>query len=62
MDIIVVKIKCDDKYEFLKKLRNQGLLFDSIRNALMVDDEAIQEISNDEYELLEKFWRKNDKG
>jgi len=61
MDVIIVKIKCNPNYAFLNKLRDQGLLFDAIRNALMVDEKAVQEISDDEYELFENFESENDK-
>ena len=53
METIIVKIKCDQKYSFCNRLREQGLLFDALRQALNIDDEGLQELTFEEYELLE---------
>lgn len=53
METIIVKIKCDQKYSFCNQLREQGLLFDTIRQVLDMDDEGLQEVTFEEYELLE---------
>lgn len=53
MDSIIIEIKCDPKYRLLNKLREQGLLFDAIRQVLNIDDEGLQELSYEKYELLE---------
>ena len=55
MDSIIIEIKCDSKYRFLNELREQGLLFDSIRQALDIDDEGLQELTDEQYELLESL-------
>lgn len=55
MDTIIIEIKCDPKYRFLNELRDQGLLFDAIRQALSIDDEGLQELTNEKYELLESL-------
>ncbi|MBI4645064.1 MAG: hypothetical protein HY738_00345 [Bacteroidia bacterium] len=55
METIVIKIECNPKYSFCNELREQGLLFDTIREAINVDDEGLQEVTWEEYELLEKF-------
>ena len=55
MDSIIIKIKCDPKYRFLNELRDQGLLFDAIRQALNIDDEGLQELTDEKYELLESL-------
>ena len=54
MDTIILKIKCAPKYRHLNQLREQGLMFDAIRQALNIDDEGLQEITDEEYSLLEK--------
>jgi len=53
MDSIIIEIKCDPKYHLLNELREQGLLFDAIRRALNIDDEGLQELTPEKYELLE---------
>jgi hypothetical protein len=53
MDSIIIEIKCDPKYHLLNKLREQGLLFDAIRQVLNIDDEGLQELTDEQYELLE---------
>ena len=55
MDSIIIEIKCDPKYRLLNELREQGLLFDAIRRALDIDDEGLQEITDEKYELLESL-------
>jgi hypothetical protein len=55
MDSIIIEIKCDPKYRLLNELRDQGLLFDSIRQALNIDDEGLQELTDEQYELLESL-------
>ena len=55
MDSIIIRIKCDHHYQFLNRLRDQGLLFDTIRQALDIDDEGLQEITDSEYELIERL-------
>ena len=55
MDSIIIEIKCDPKYRLLNELREQGLLFDAIRQALNIDDEGLQEITDEKYELLESL-------
>ncbi|MBU2535541.1 MAG: hypothetical protein ABIK32_07980 [Chloroflexota bacterium] len=55
MDSIIIEIKCDPKYRLLNKLREQGLLFDAIRQVLNIDDEGLQELSYEKYELLESL-------
>jgi hypothetical protein len=55
MDSIIIKINCHPKYRLLSELRAQGLLFDTVRNALDVDYEGLKEITDAEYELLEKL-------
>ena len=57
MDSIIIEIKCDSKYRLLNELRDQGLLFDTIRQALDIDDEGLQEITDEKYELLESLQR-----
>lgn len=52
MDEIIVKIKCKKKYLLLNKMREQGLLFDAIRQALDTDTDGVQEITDEEYEKL----------
>ena len=52
MDSIIIEIKCDPKYHLLNELRDQGLLFDVIRQALDIDYEGLQEITDEKYELL----------
>ena len=52
MDSIIIEIKCDPKYRLLNELREQGLLFDTIRQVLDIDDEGLQEITDEKYELL----------
>jgi len=59
MDTIIIKIKCDPKYQLLNRLREQGMLFDTVRQSLDIDYEGVQEISDKEYEMLENY--KNDK-
>lgn len=58
MDNIIIEIKCDPKYRLLDELREQGLLFDAIRQALDIDDEGLQEITDEKYELLESLQQK----
>lgn len=53
MDSIIIEIKCDPKYRLLNELREQGLLFDAIRRVLDMDDEGLQELTYEKYELLE---------
>lgn len=55
MDSIIIEIKCDPKYRFLNQLRDQGLLFDTIRRVLNIDDEGLQELTDEKYELLESL-------
>lgn len=55
MDNIIIEIKCDPKYRLFNELREQGLLFDAIRQALDIDDEGLQEITDEKYELLESL-------
>jgi hypothetical protein len=55
MDSIIIEIKCDPKYRLLNELREQGLLFDAIRRVLNVDDEGLQELTYEKYELLESL-------
>lgn len=55
MDTIIVKIKCKPKYRLLGEMRNQGLLFDAIRQALDTDDDGVQEITDEEYESIENL-------
>lgn len=55
MDSIIIKIKCDPKYRFLNELRDQGLLFDAIRQVLNIDDEGLQELPDEQYKLLESL-------
>jgi len=42
------------KYRLLNTLRDEGLLFDAIRRTLECDGEGIQEITWEEYEVLER--------
>ncbi len=55
MDSIIIEIKCDPKYRLLNELREQGLLFDAIRRVLNMDDEGLQELTYEKYELLESL-------
>ena len=55
MDSIIIEIKCGSKYSLLNELRDQGLLFDAIRQVLDIDDEGLQEITDEKYELLESL-------
>ena len=55
MDSIIIEIKCDPKYRLLNELREQGLLFDAIRRVLNIDDEGLQELTYEKYELLESL-------
>ena len=58
MDNIIIEIKCDPNYRLLNELREQGLLFDAIRQALDIDDEGLQEVTDEKYELLENLQQK----
>jgi len=58
MDSIIIEIKCDPKYRLLNELREQGLLFDAIRRVLNMDDEGLQELTYEKYELLESLQKK----
>lgn len=60
MDSIVIKIKCAPQYQFLNQIRDQGLLFDTIRQALDIDYEGLQEITDEEYQAIEKYERQYD--
>jgi|GEM_PF-2204502 len=53
MDKIIIEIKCEAKYRLLNELREQGLLFDAIRQALDIDDDGLQELTPEKYELIE---------
>ena len=55
--IFELKIKQDNNY--LEYLRNEGLLFDTIRETLLVEEDELEEISFDEYKIIEKY--RNDK-
>lgn len=61
MDTIIVRIKCKRKYRLLNELRDQGLLFEKIRETLECDWDGVQELSWEEYDVLEKS-NKDDKG
>jgi len=59
---IIIEIKLAKGNEEIETLRNQGLLFDRIRQSLNSSDEEIDEISLEEYKILENFRNnKNDK-
>ena len=52
---IIVEIKVNKGNEELEEMREQGIFFDAIRDALFIDDyEDVQEISNEEYDLIAK--------
>jgi len=52
---IIIEIKLGKGNEEIETLRNQGLLFDRIRRSLNSNDEEIDEIPFEEYEILEDF-------
>ncbi len=45
-DVINISIKCSS--HFIEKLRDQGLLFETIADALEIDREDIEEIDEDD--------------
>ena len=55
VDTIIIKIKCDPQNKHLTTLRNQGILFDTLRKVLNANEEELDEISFEEYEILEKL-------
>lgn len=61
VDTIIVKIKCKQKYRLLNTLRDQGGLFDAIRQALESDDDGVQELTWEEYKILEGVQKNEDK-
>ncbi len=52
---IIIEIKLGKGNKEIEALRNQGLLFDRIRQSLNSSDKEIDEISFEEYEILENF-------
>jgi len=54
-DSIIIEIKLGKGNEEIETLRGQGLLFDRIRQSLNSSDQEIDEISFEEYEILENF-------
>lgn len=60
MDSIIIEIKCNPNYRLLNELREQGLLFDTIRQVLDIDDEGLQELTQEKYELLDGYTSKDD--
>lgn len=61
MDTIIVRIKCKQKYRLLNTLRDQGGLFDAIRQALESDEDGVDEITWEEYKMLEGAKKNRDK-
>jgi len=54
MEKIIFEIEVSANNRYLSFLRDQGLLFDRIREALNLNEDELKEISFIEYELLNK--------
>ena len=55
---IIIEIKLAQGNKEIETLRDQGLLFDRIRQSLNSNDKEIDEISSEEYEILQRFRNK----
>ena len=53
IDTIYLKIKLDKNNEFLEDLREQGLLFETIAEALQIDRENIEEIESEDMKEID---------
>ena len=53
IDTIYLKIKLDKNNEFLEELREQGLLFETIAEALQIDREDIEEIESEDVKEID---------
>ena len=53
IDTIYLKIKLDKNNEFLEDLREQGLLFETIVEALQIDRENIEEIESEDVKEID---------
>ena len=52
MDKICLQIKIEKNDEFVEKIREQGLFFETIADALNIDRENITEIDESNYKIL----------